>query len=257
MHIIPTIDDLKTLPLFDAIPHDALMVIARGSHFKHLKKKEMLYFQGDIAEKCYVVLQGVIKVYLETSHSNESVICIASNKEILGDISIHEGARFLTSAQVVEDAELLTIPAPLLRQYIQTECHLASNLLKSVSCSMHKLVRQIEHQTVMTAPQRLGCLLLKLSRYTEMASNGGWKLPYEKRMVAAQLQMTPETFSRALDTLKQYGVHVDHATFTLDNPAMLSEFACKHCSRIPIPGEAFSCCDYLTLPCGIGQRKDT
>lgn len=240
------------LPLFESMPREILNVIAQGSYLKRLKKKEMLYYQGDVAEKCYVILNGSIKVYLETTGSSESVINIVGTREIIGDIAIHEGARFLTSAQVVEDAYILAIPANILRQHVVANSQLASNLLKSISSSMHQLVRQIEHQTVMTAPQRLGCFLLRYLRCQEGSSEKALHLPYEKRVIAAQLQMTPETFSRAVETLKKYGVHVDHAIFTIDDPSTLSEFACKNCSRIPIPGEKFACCGYMALPSNEG-----
>lgn len=248
MHTTPTIATLSKIPLFNAISHDILGHIVHDTHIRHLKKKEMLYFQGDLADRCYVIMHGAVKIYLETPGSCESVICVAGYDEILGDISIHEGARFLTSAQVVEDAELLAISATDLRKHLRAHGQLASNLLKSVSCSMQKLVRQIEHQTVMSAPQRLGCFLLKLARCQQGDCKGGVVFPYEKRVIAAQLQMTPETLSRALETLKKHGLHVNRDAFVIKDPTALSTFSCGNCSRIPIPGEQFPCCDYIALP---------
>lgn len=241
-HEHPTIEHLRQLPLFDKISNENLSNIAKGAHLEIFKKKEMIFFQGDMADKCYIILHGAVKIYLETVKSHESILGIAAEKEVLGDIAIHEGARFMTSAQVVQDTKVLAIPACQLRYHIKADGQFATNLLKSVSCSMQKLVRQIEHQTLMTAPERVGCFLLKLSRRCKEGVCKAVTFPYEKRLIAAQLQMSPETFSRALETLKDHGVFVDHANVIVTDRSALREFACQNCSHIPLPGEDFDCC---------------
>lgn len=236
-----SIDYLKELPLFRAVSNENIRAIAENSYVESLKKNEMLFFQGDPAEKCYIVLHGIVKIYLESGKSHESIISIAAENDLLGDISIHEGVKFLTSAQVMEDTKILTIPASVLRKSIFSNSQLATNLLKTVSCSMQSLVRQIEHQTLMTAPQRVGCLLLKLYKSQNPQKNNIVYLPCEKRLIAARLQMSPETFSRALDTLKEHGIALKQEGIAIVNEEQLGDYACSSCSHICIPGEAFFC----------------
>lgn len=90
--------------------------------------------------------------------------------------------------------------------------------------------RELEHRTIQNAPQRIGCFLLRLTNQEE---EGSVKihLPYDKTLVASRLGMQPETFSRALNKLKdKTGIRVKGATVELDNLEQLTSYSCSACS---------------------------
>ena len=93
------------------------------------------------------------------------------------------------------------------------------------------LQRGKKHMAVMSAPQRVGCMLLKLS--SGMIGKGGtFVLPYDKSLAASNVGMKPETLSRALKELKAYGVTVKGSEVTIENFTKLAEHCCVHCSAI-------------------------
>ena len=101
--------------------------------------------------------------------------------------------------------------------------------MKSMSREMHKLELENEHMILMSAPQRVGCLLLQLS--SGMISQGGtFTFPYDKSLAAQRLGMTPETFSRALSKLKPVGVSVNGPEIRVESFHCLAEYSCGHCS---------------------------
>ena len=87
----------------------------------------------------------------------------------------------------------------------------------------------MEHLTVMTAPQRIGCFLLKLCR-SKGDRNVGILLPYDKTLVAAFLGIKLETFSRSLAQLRELGVSVDGPQVTIENIEKLQKYVCSSCS---------------------------
>jgi len=91
---------------------------------------------------------------------------------------------------------------------------------------------------IMSAPQRVSCLLLQLSGH--MIGNGGTlTFPYDKSLAATRLGMKPETFSRALAQLKPYGVTAKGPEITIESFTRLTEFSCGHCTALP--GECRGC----------------
>jgi CRP/FNR family transcriptional activator FtrB len=51
-------------------------------------------------------------------------------------------------------------------------------------------------------------------------------LPYDKRLLASRLGMTPEHLSRAFASLRRHGVNTGHGRIViLNNPAALTAFA--------------------------------
>ena len=221
----PSIEELRTLPLFEGISDNVLMAILSGLYVKTFGKKKLLYVQGNRIDTCYIVLDGAVKIFLESANGSESILGIATKGDILGDAAILENARFPTSAQTAEKVTVITIPVSVFRHLVEGNKQIASNLLVSFSGLMTKLFKQIQQNTALTASQRLGCFLLELYKKQSNSNSKTIELPYAKQLIAAQLQMTPETFSRAMCELKNHGLHFERSIVYIDDVTGLSEFS--------------------------------
>ena len=82
-----------------------------------------------------------------------------------------------------------------------------SQIMRIMSRELKSLEMENEHLALMSASQRVGCLLLQMS--SGMLGKGGtFAFSYDKALAASRLTMKPETFSRALAQLKDVGVSV-------------------------------------------------
>jgi CRP-like cAMP-binding protein len=90
--------------------------------------------------------------------------------------------------------------------------------------------REIEHLTIQNAPQRIGCFILRLCP-KDQDKNIILQLPYDKLLLASRLGMKPETFSRALNKLRdETGIRINGARIEIGNIKQLSHFSCSACS---------------------------
>ena len=71
--------------------------------------------------------------------------------------------------------------------------------------------------------ERLANRLLRL--HEAQGANGRVTLPYDKRLLASLLGMTPENLSRSFGTLKPYGVVVNGAEVRLNDLETLRALA--------------------------------
>lgn len=75
------------------------------------------------------------------------------------------------------------------------------------------MVRQIKNLKLRSSTQRVGCYVLTLSR--RQGAKSHVVLPHEKSLIASELGITRESFSRALAALQQDGITVRGDTIAI------------------------------------------
>jgi CRP/FNR family transcriptional regulator, dissimilatory nitrate respiration regulator len=224
-----TIAHLKEVPLFSGCSTELLSRLGSVARLSKVPKGKVLYQKEEQASWLYIIRHGWVKLYQETLSGEEAVIDILTDGHMFGEGALFHNGTYTHHAQVVEDAELLLLPFALLKEQIQKESSLALAMLAALSAQHRRQEREIEHLAVQTAPQRIGCFLLKLCTGNE--KDIVLHLPYDKTLLAARLGMKPETFSRALNTLrKETGISVSGASITIGDIQRLSDFSCSACS---------------------------
>jgi CRP/FNR family transcriptional regulator, transcriptional activator FtrB len=99
------------------------------------------------------------------------------------------------------------------RNTLQREPMLAQEVIGSLALQFRRLVRQVNNLKLRTGSERVGCYLLVLFRRQGTPYRA--ILPYEKNLIASEIGITRESFSRALSALQAEGVSVQDETITL------------------------------------------
>ena len=221
---------LKNTALFSQLEPGDLADFMDAAKTRQAEKGKILYLHNEPSEFFYLVRSGWVKLFRETLDGEEAVVDILSTGHLFGETSVFEDGLHSSSAQVVEDAQLVVLPSSLLREKINSSHVFALNMLTSMSRYRRRSVEELEHLTVQNAPQRIGCFLLRLCNRQE-EGEATLHLPYDKTLIAARLGMKPETFSRALSRLKQEsGIDVRGASVTIPDIQGLVGYTCNACS---------------------------
>lgn len=173
-----------------------------AAQVRSYKKGKVIYLEGESAEYFYVVSSGWIKLFHTMPEGDEVIIDVLTNGNLVGESSVFENGRHTSSAQVVEDAFLLSIPSRLLREKICSSQELALNMLSSMSRYHRRHYGEIALNAMQTAPQRIGRFLLRFCP-KDKKNDVVFHLPYDKTLIADTLGMKGATFSRALNILRQ------------------------------------------------------
>lgn len=220
---------LAAVPLFQGDAAAAREEILAQSQVTEPDKNETLFIQGAEASFLYIVLSGWVKLFRETGDGKEAVAGLCTHGDLFGEAVLYQNARYPFGAQAVADSIILRIPAAFIRERINKEGNFATRLLQAVGQRLNALEMHMEHLTTMTAPQRVGCFLLKLCKGKE-GCNVGIMLPYDKTLVATYLGMKLETFSRTLAQLREVGVSVDGPQIVIEDVGKLQKYVCGSCS---------------------------
>lgn len=227
------ISTLWDVPFFTGLPENDLQGFTKAARIRDYKKNEYIYYQGDEADRFFIVIDGWVRLYRETIDGDESVSSMLTKKDIFGEgIIFYQSNSYIFSAQAIDHARVFEISKTVLRNRAEENPEILKRIMSSVCDKMIKLEAENERLAHMNTAQRTACLLLRLSAH--MVGNGGtFTFPYDKNLAAAQLGMKRETFSRSLASLKPLGITVNGSEIRIENFKRLTEFSCKQCTLTP------------------------
>jgi CRP-like cAMP-binding protein len=215
---------LRGASLFADLADEEIACFRDAARMRSYKKGKVLYLQDEPAEYFYVICGGWIKLFHTMQEGEEIVVDMLTAGHMVGESAIFEDSRHTSSAEVVEDAQLLSIPSHLLQEQINLNPALAFSMLSSMSRHHRRHYGEIALNAMQSAPQRIGSFLLRLCPH-DKKKGIVIHLPYDKTLIAYTLGMKGATFSRALNILRQKtGMRINGSRVEIDSVARLVKF---------------------------------
>jgi len=216
---------LKSVPLFANLPDAVIACFENVIQVHHYKKGKVIYLQGEAPRFFYIIGGGWVKLFRTMPEGDEVIVDVLTTGHMLGESAIFERDRHMCSAQVVEDVQLRSMPCSLLKEQMRAHPMLAFNMLSSMSRHHRHHVSALAFNNMLSAPQRIGCFLLRLCPAGSTTKNISFHLPYDKTLIADTLGMKGATFSRALHILRQKTkIRIEGSSVTIESVAKLAKF---------------------------------
>lgn len=224
-------DFIKTLPLFKGLAESSLSELFRNASIGKFKKGDLLFMEGEQPEKLCIILEGWVKLFKGNSNGEETIVQMLTSGDMIAESAVFLKAPYPISAQVAKGAQILTLPASIIRENLKSNNELALNVLTAMSVHSQLLIKGMESIRLKSATERVGWYLLKLlleqGRVPDMV-----ELPYDKSIIASYLDMKPETFSRTLKKFKQKGFEIRKDAVILPQVKALCGFCDSDVSSI-------------------------
>jgi CRP/FNR family transcriptional activator FtrB len=194
----------RELPFFADLSDDNLAPIAALAAPRTMQRGEVLFRRGEEADCLFILVSGRIALQSGREEDDPGLIEVVEPVDAFVLASVLLERPYLVTAMAIDDGALLCVPAEALRTALRRNPALAAGMLISLAKQYRRLVRHVSDLKRRSAAQRLGCYLLGLAK--ERAGSASIQLPFEKRLLASRLGMTPEHLSRAFATLRSCGV---------------------------------------------------
>lgn len=107
---------IKRSGWFQDLPDAAIEQLKSKAFVKSYSPGQFLYLIGEPQEYVFCVLSGVVRVSVTSSMGQEFVLTDLHPESWMGEISLARGESRVTHAMVVEAADLLLIPAAVVKQ---------------------------------------------------------------------------------------------------------------------------------------------
>lgn len=190
-------------PIFGQVSPSALAVLLESVRISAVSRHSLVFSAGDASEGLYLVLEGEVKTYLATAAGGERLTALAGLGSVFGEEAAILGQAQPVSAQTTRDCVLAVIPsATLLRASAHCPAFNAS-LLGLLASKLYRVVTTELQATQRTSLQRVAHYLTQLA--AQRSGSCDIELATDKQTLAAQLNLSPETLSRALTRLTRQG----------------------------------------------------
>jgi CRP/FNR family transcriptional activator FtrB len=199
------VDLVGTIPLFERLDPPLHRRIDAISELVTAEQGEVLTRQGAMPGSLHILLEGQVALTSAMANGASTLVTVVHPVGHFVLASVLSEVPYLMTARAVMRSRVLAVDAASLRQLIERDASLASALLRSVSHEVRTMVHQVRDLKLRSATQRLGCYLLARVDDRE-ASKAEFRLPFDKRLLAAQIGCRQENLSRAFAALREYGV---------------------------------------------------
>lgn len=210
--------DLSETLWLGGVPAATLDRLAELAVLHRVPSGSTLFEQAEIPSFAHLLVSGSVAL-LGVSGTAETLIELVRPIDLLLPAAVLNRQPFLARARVVDEAHLVLIQAEAFRDAVATDHALCLAVLGCQAAQFRRQIKLAKNLKLRSAEERVGCYLLGLVQ--EATPNGPIRLPMEKRLIAWQLGMTRETFSRILAGMERYGLHISSDTVEVADAAQL------------------------------------
>jgi CRP/FNR family transcriptional activator FtrB len=194
--------------------------LARQSVFHRVPAGSQLFEQAETPAFALFLVGGGVEL-LGVRGKEETLVELVHATDLLLPAAVLNRQPYLLRARILDEAHLVMIQAETFRRAVATDHSLCLAVLACQAAQFRRQVKQAKNVRLRSAEERVGCYLLGLANAAEPGEPV--RLPLEKRLIASQLGMTRETFSRTLAAVARHGVRVDGELITVENAAAASQ----------------------------------
>jgi CRP-like cAMP-binding protein len=200
-----TRDRLRRVPLFAELEDEDLDRLAGLSRIAQLRRKEMLFGDGEPYSGMYVLLSGLAVVYKQSGDGRMLILHVCRPGDSIAEDPMFEDpeARYPANGRVTRDSEVMFLPRDKFLPFLKQHPEVAWELLKGFAVRLRELSQQLEGVTLREVTARLARYLL-----AELDKTGGrpdprptLTLPLAKGSLASFLGTVHETLSRSFARL--------------------------------------------------------
>jgi CRP/FNR family transcriptional regulator len=185
---------LSSICLFSSLDNSQLEVLEQISTIKCFKEGNILFYEGDSPTHLYFLLDGLVKLYRYDANNSITVLDYYYNQSLIGEAASLQQTPYQVTAECDTDATILMVEYEGFQKHFLRNPDVALQLIMQL---VKKVKSLMNNRVPLTSMQKIAQLIYE---------NSDLFNKLKKYKIAAILNMTPETFSRNLKSLKKDGI---------------------------------------------------
>ncbi len=204
---------LSTNECFSSLPQNAQKTLAQSARVQNAIRHEMIVNRGDHPDGMYLVMSGEIKLLLVSAAGAERIVRLVRAGETFCEEAVLTDAEYVLAARASRNSQVVYIPRSAIQNVMVTHNKFAETLIRLLSRRMHELLVDMELCEQRSSAQRVAHYLVQHAKHDRGAIEV--RLSSAKQVIASQLNMTPESFSRVLRRLKHDGFILPRGRYSI------------------------------------------
>ena len=179
-----------------------LKTVIAGRKIKQVKKKQILYYEGDEASGLYLLLDGCIKTFKIADNGHELLLGLSTPDDYIGLYSLLSSESYSETAEAVTDSIVCLLPREMVFDMINHYPDINRQFIHMMASNIREKDNQLLLMAYNSVRKRLSQVLLRLS--TPLSNPLLFKISREE--LAGMAGIASETVSRILTDFKSEGL---------------------------------------------------
>lgn len=154
---------LERAPLFSVLPPAELRTLAQKFHSLRYRRGEMIFREGEPAERMFLIGQGRVKLSASSAQGGELLIALVGPGQIFGELAVIDRGPRAMDARAMEDSEVFALSSDVFWTLLETNGALARRLLELMARRLRRADKATQDLVFFDAPTRLARRLLELA----------------------------------------------------------------------------------------------
>lgn len=194
---------VRALELFAGMGQGHFRSLMNAALLQSFPPHVLLIREGELPDFLHVIVEGAVELFA-THRDRETTIDVIEPTTTFILAAVIRDEVYLKSARTLVQSRVLMIPADAVRDIFGRDAAFARAVVGELALRYRGLVRTLKSQKLRAGAERLANWILQAD--ARSGSTGHVILPFEKRLLASLLGMTPENLSRSFAALASHGV---------------------------------------------------
>jgi CRP/FNR family cyclic AMP-dependent transcriptional regulator len=214
--------------LFDRLTPETVRELLATSHTRTFEPGEVLFSEGDQPEHAYLILDGTVKLSINSTGGQRLILGMAMNGDFAGPASVLCNKPQVTTVETVYTPKIAVLAANHLRNFLLRHPDAYAVVSEELGRELTKACEQLRTVVLSSsAPQKLARLFLdwsKSGRVTETGARFRFVLTHEE--LGECIGASRETVTRVMTTFKSKNlVMLSWPVLTIPNMRALEHYA--------------------------------
>ncbi len=186
-------EKLKDIELFNSLNDTQLKKIKEITLFKNFDKNTILFFEGEKPKYFYLLLDGNVKVYKIDHKGNEIIVHNFVGPTLVAETASLDDLLFPANCICLENSRFALIKKEEFHHILKNDSEISFQIIKSLAKKIRYMNTFIDSSLVFDIDTRIAKYINKSPEEFKSKKN---------KIIAAELNISPETFSRSLKKFK-------------------------------------------------------
>lgn len=214
---------VSQLPQFRELPQNLQALVAQSAQAKRFPALHLLMAHHTVPAFLVVVLRGQLQKTEVAEDGRITGIGFVNPGEVLDWLSVIDGAPIICSVNTTQETDLLLLPINTARQLIKDSPVLATLVFQQLANDVRRNTEQRQLLTLPNAYQRIFVQIVHLAEQSPDKTITNLPKQHE---IAAMVNTSRETVSRAIQMLVKNGILIKHGhRFVVQHTDQLKKLA--------------------------------
>ena len=175
-----------------------LRAMIAGRKIRQVKKKQVLYYEGDHPQGIYLVIEGAIRTFKLAEDGRELMMGLYKPDDYLGVNALLLDESFTETAEAIDDSAVCLLPKDAIVGLVNKYPDITLQFIKILANNIREKEEQLIELAYNSVRKRLAQVLVRLSK--QFSDPSQFKISRDE--LASMAGMATETVSRTLSDFK-------------------------------------------------------